>query len=152
MVVVSSGSPPWPCCNGCPKFVELSVVFDNPVVLVHHLGVQRLVHTFLILTLLLLLTVQFFGIADVFSMHPFNVPCAVAFQRSDCLMLLFLQGLLHFPNLVLEFCSSTPQPLASLLRHSSAQPEACRDRPSTLPGNSSLKTMPPRTLSFHSPL
>ena len=37
-------------------------------------------------------------------MHLFNVPCAYAFQRSDCLMLLFLQGLLHFPNLVrLEF-------------------------------------------------
>ena len=94
------------------------------VVLVHHLGVQRQVHTFLILTLLLFLTVQFFGIADVLSMHLFNVPRAYAFQRSDCLMLLFLQELLRFPCLVLLFCSfflfglnlsSTPQPLASLV-------------------------------------
>ena len=115
MVVVSSGSPPWPCCNGCPKFVELSVVFDNLVVLVHHLGVQRLVHTFLILTLLLLLTVQFFGLRMSFPCIPQRALCGRTFQRSDCLMLLFLQGLLHFPNLVLEFCSSTPQPLASLL-------------------------------------
>ena len=42
-------------------------------VLVHHLGVQRLVHTFLILTLILLLTPQFFGIADVLSMQLFNL-------------------------------------------------------------------------------
>ena len=40
------------CCNSCPEFVEPSVVFENLVVLVYHLGVQRLVHTFLILTLL----------------------------------------------------------------------------------------------------
>ena len=42
-------------------------------------------------------------------------------------------------SLILQFflfdvnLSSTPQPLASLLRHSSSQTEACRDRPSTLP-------------------
>ena len=39
----------------------------NLVVLVHHLGVQRLIHIFVILTLLLLLTLQFFGIEDVLS-------------------------------------------------------------------------------------
>ena len=46
------------------------------VVLVHHLGVQRLVRTFLILTLLLLLTLKFFGIVEVLSMHLFNLPRA----------------------------------------------------------------------------
>ena len=61
MVVVSSGS---------------SVVFEGFVVLVLHVGVQRLVHTFMILTLLLLLTLQFFG--HVFSMHPFGLLSANA--------------------------------------------------------------------------
>ena len=41
-------------CN-CAEFVALSVVFENLVVLIPHLGVQRLVHTFVIRTLLLLL-------------------------------------------------------------------------------------------------
>ena len=62
-----------PCCNSCPGFVELSVVFESLGVIVHHLGVQGLVYTFLKLTLLLLLTLQFFGIADVLSMHLFNL-------------------------------------------------------------------------------
>ena len=60
-----------PCCNSCPEFVELSVVFESLVVLVHHLGVQRLIHTFLTLLLLLLLTLQVFGLVDVLSMHLF---------------------------------------------------------------------------------
>ena len=53
--------------------MELSVVYESFVFLVLHLGFQRLVHTFLILTLLLILTLRFFGIADVLSMHLFNL-------------------------------------------------------------------------------
>ena len=132
MVVVSSGSPPWPpfaCCGSTPAATavlnswKLSVVSENLVALVHHLGVQRLVYTLLILTLLLLFTVQFFGIADVLSRHLFNVPCAYAFQRSD-----FLDdavpprtpSLSESCSLILQFflfdlnLGSTPQPLASL--------------------------------------
>ena len=49
------------CCGSTPAATavlnswKLSVVFENLVVPVHHLGVQRLVYTLLILTLLLLL-------------------------------------------------------------------------------------------------
>ena len=39
-----------PSCNSCPEFVELGVVFENLVVLVHRLGVQRLVRILLILS------------------------------------------------------------------------------------------------------
>ena len=70
------------CCRSAPAATAVlnswkSVsCLKSPAVLVHHLGVQRLVHTFLIRTLLLLLILQFFGIADVLSMHLFNLPCS----------------------------------------------------------------------------
>ena len=51
------------CCTCCPELVELSVVFVSFAVLVHHLGVQRQVQTFLILTLFLPWTLRFFGVA-----------------------------------------------------------------------------------------
>ena len=95
---------------------------------------------------------------------PFHASLQLAFrahalQRSACLMLLFLQGLLHCPHpvlLILQFflfdsnLGSTPQPLASLLRHSSSQPEASRDRPSNLPAQFGVTlqalSMPPGQL------
>ena len=87
------------CRNICAEF---SVVFESLVVLVHHLGVQRLVHTFLIRTLLLLLILQFLRNYGC----PFHASLQLAFRahalhRGACLMLLFLQGLLHCPDLVL---------------------------------------------------
>ena len=79
------------------------------------------VYTLLILTLLLLLTVQFFGIADVLSTHLFNVPCAYAFQRSDFLDAAVpprTPSLSEYCSLIVQFflfdLGSTPQPLASL--------------------------------------
>ena len=65
MVVVNSGSPPWPHSRVADLLLlqrlslnswKLSVVFENLVVPVHHLVVQRLVYSLLILILLLLLT------------------------------------------------------------------------------------------------
>ena len=100
-----------------------SVVFENLVVLVHHLGVQRLVYTLLILILLLLLTAQFFRIADVLSTHLFNAPCAYAFQRGDFLDAAVpprIPSLSESCSLILRFflfalnIGSTPRPLASL--------------------------------------
>ena len=67
------------CCRSAPAGTAVLNSWNSvsclksSVVLVHHLGLRRLVHTFLILTLLLLLTLQFFGIADVLSMHLFNL-------------------------------------------------------------------------------
>ena len=85
--------PIYSCCNSCPELVELSVVFESLVLLVHHLD------TFPMLTLLL----RNCGC-------PFHASLQLAFrahalQRGACLMLLFLQGLLSCPNLVLPFCS-----------------------------------------------
>ena len=81
-------------------------MFEGFVVLVLHLGVQRLVHTFLTLTLLLLFD------SSILRNHgcPVYTSLRLAFrahalQRSACFML-FLQGLLHCPTLVLSFCSS----------------------------------------------
>ena len=98
------------CCNSCPEFVELSGVFESLVVLVHHLGVQRLVHTFLIPTLLLLFDSSILRNASLqlaFREH--------ALQRSACLLLLFLQGLLHCPNLFFFNSAVLPVRLESLL-------------------------------------
>ena len=67
------------CCRSAPAATpalnSLNSVscLKSPVVLIHHLGVQRLVHNFLIRTLLLLLILHFFGIANVLSMHLFNL-------------------------------------------------------------------------------
>ena len=72
------------------------------VVLVHHLGVQRVVHTFL--------------------MHFSVVSDAACPPRTPSLSESF-SLILQLFNLNL---GSTPQPLASLLRHSSSQPEASR--------------------------
>ena len=92
--MVSSGS-----CRSAPAalavLVELSVVSEGFVVLVHHLD------TFLILTLVL----RNCGC-------PFHASLRLAFrahalQRGACSMLLFLKGLLNCPNLVLSFCSSS---------------------------------------------
>ena len=126
------------CCGSTPAATavlnswKLSVVFENLVVPVHHLGVQRLDYTLLILILLLLLTVQFFGIADVLSTHLFNVPCAYAFQRTDFLDAAVppkTPSLSEFCSLILQFflfdlnLGSTPQSLASLFSHSFSQHE-----------------------------
>ena len=85
MVVVSSwvtSSTIFACCS-CRSALAFAAVLnswnsvsclESLVVLVHHVGVQRWVHTFLTLTLLLLLILQFFGIADVLSMHLFSFP------------------------------------------------------------------------------
>ena len=41
MTLFLSGHPRmlqiYPCCNSCPEFVELNVLFESLIVLVHHL-------------------------------------------------------------------------------------------------------------------
>ena len=65
-------------------------MFESFVVFVLHLGFQRLVHTFLILTLLLLLTLHFFGIADVLS----DASLQLAFLRTRTSALCLLDAAL----------------------------------------------------------
>ena len=79
LMVVASSLAILACCRSAPAATTVLNAWNSvsclksPVVLVHHLGILRLVHTLLIRTLLLLMILQFFGIADVLSMHLFNL-------------------------------------------------------------------------------
>ena len=82
-VVVSSGSLPWPSSHITDLFHAATAVlnswnsvscFENLVVLVHHLGVQRLVHTFS----------DFASASDCSMLRNCGCPFHASLQRAIC--------------------------------------------------------------------
>ena len=169
-----------PCRNSIPEFVEVSVVFESLVVLSRPLSWRSASGPYCYDT----------DFASAFHSSTLR-NCGCSFHAS--LQLAFRENALQCSaavppktpslsyscSLILQFflfdlnLGSTSQPPASLLRHSSSQPEASRDRPSILPAQfgvtlqalsappgqlqslldrAPIFLMRPQTLSFQSPL